>query len=171
MKEAQFLAQLTNHDMKNINVVRYEESFIDRDNLCIVMELCEGDLDTEIKKHKASGTMYTEDEIMETFVQVLMGLAHIHNNRILHRGMLCKLMYAPAARMSELLLASPCCCSRVPIPLLLQLADLKAQNIFLGKGGIVKLGDLGIAKLVESTLEQCKSFVGTPYYMCDSTCN
>lgn len=45
------------------------------------------------------------------------------------------------------------------------LADLKTQNIFLSKGGIVKLGDLGIAKVVESTLEQCKSFVGTPYYM------
>lgn len=43
--------------------------------------------------------------------------------------------------------------------------DLKAQNIFFSKGGIVKLGDMGIAKVVESTLEQCKSFVGTPYYM------
>lgn len=86
MKEAQFLAQLASHDMKNINVVRYEESFIDRDRLCIVMELCDGDLDSEIKQHRANSCMYTEDEIMEMFVQILMGLAHIHNNRILHRG-------------------------------------------------------------------------------------
>lgn len=106
MKEAQVLAQLAGHDMKNINVVRYEESFIDRENLCIVMELCEGDLDTEIKKHKAHGTTYTEDEIMETFVQVLMGLSHIHNNRILHRGMLRKHMCAPASRLWPLLIAA-----------------------------------------------------------------
>jgi serine/threonine protein kinase len=61
-------------------------------------------------------------------VQVLMGLAHIHNNRILHR-------------------------------------DLKTQNIFIGRGGAIKVGDLGIAKVLEHTLEQCKSVVGTPYYM------
>lgn len=86
MKEARFLAQLTSHDMKNINVIRYEESFIDQDHLCIVMELCDGDLDTEIKKRNRSQSWYTEDEIMATFVQILLGLTHIHNHRILHRG-------------------------------------------------------------------------------------
>jgi NIMA (never in mitosis gene a)-related kinase len=43
--------------------------------------------------------------------------------------------------------------------------DLKAQNIFLTKNGLVKLGDFGIAKCLEFTLEQAKTIVGTPYYL------
>lgn len=43
--------------------------------------------------------------------------------------------------------------------------DLKAQNIFLTKNGIVKLGDFGIAKVLSSTVEQAVTIVGTPYYL------
>lgn len=159
MKEARFLAQLASHDMKNINIVRYEESFIHQGHLCIVMELCDGDLDTEIKKRKRCCTLYSEDEIMETFVQVLMGLAHMHNNRILHRGVALKdlvsyLDFRAGGYVHHV--GNGCTC----------FSDVKSQNIFLGKGGIVKLGDMGIAKVLETTLEQCKSVVGTPYYMC-----
>jgi NIMA (never in mitosis gene a)-related kinase len=104
-------------------------SFIHNQKLCIVMEYCEnGDLYTEIKRREEKKDYYSEDEVMQTFVQILLGLAHIHNNRILHR-------------------------------------DLKTQNIFIGKGGAIKVGDLGIARVLESTLEQCRSVVGTPYYM------
>ena len=43
--------------------------------------------------------------------------------------------------------------------------DLKAQNIFLTKNGIVKLGDFGIAKVLSSTVEKAVTVVGTPYYL------
>jgi NIMA (never in mitosis gene a)-related kinase len=43
--------------------------------------------------------------------------------------------------------------------------DLKAQNIFLTKNGIVKLGDFGIAKVLSSTVEKAVTIVGTPYYL------
>jgi len=33
------------------------------------------------------------------------------------------------------------------------------------KGGIIKLGDFGIAKHLSKTLEKIKTVVGTPYYM------
>ena len=43
--------------------------------------------------------------------------------------------------------------------------DLKSQNIFLTNDNIVKLGDFGIAKSLQMTLEKIKTVVGTPYYM------
>ena len=43
--------------------------------------------------------------------------------------------------------------------------DLKAQNVFMMKNGIVKLGDFGIAKVLNSTVEKAVTIVGTPYYL------
>ena len=43
--------------------------------------------------------------------------------------------------------------------------DLKSGNIFLTKGGLVKLGDFGISKGFKNTWEKAKSKVGTPYYL------
>jgi len=43
--------------------------------------------------------------------------------------------------------------------------DLKSQNIFLTKNGLIKLGDFGIAKCLNYTLEKVKTVVGTPYYL------
>lgn len=43
--------------------------------------------------------------------------------------------------------------------------DLKSQNIFLMKDGKVKLGDFGIAKCLNFTMDKAKTIVGTPYYL------
>lgn len=43
--------------------------------------------------------------------------------------------------------------------------DLKSQNIFLTKTGRVKLGDFGIAKVLNATMDNAKTMVGTPYYL------
>ena len=43
--------------------------------------------------------------------------------------------------------------------------DLKSQNIFMTKNNIIKLGDFGIARVLNSTKENAKTMVGTPYYL------
>ena len=43
--------------------------------------------------------------------------------------------------------------------------DLKSQNIFLLGNGRLVLGDLGISKVLEGTMDFAKTCIGTPYYM------
>ena len=43
--------------------------------------------------------------------------------------------------------------------------DLKGQNVFLTKKGIVQIGDLGIAKVLAQTAQKARTAVGTPYYL------
>ncbi|XP_022244311.1 STE20-like serine/threonine-protein kinase isoform X2 [Limulus polyphemus] len=43
--------------------------------------------------------------------------------------------------------------------------DLKTQNIFLTKNKVIKVGDLGIARVLDGTLDMATTLIGTPYYM------
>lgn len=48
--------------------------------------------------------------------------------------------------------------------------DLKSQNIFLTSKGLVKLGDFGIAKVLDHTEDQARTQIGTPYYLSPEIC-
>ncbi|XP_027743963.1 serine/threonine-protein kinase Nek5-like isoform X2 [Empidonax traillii] len=73
-------------------------------------------------------------KILSWFVQISLGLKHIHDKKILHR-------------------------------------DVKAQNIFLSSNGkVAKLGDFGIARQLNSTMEFAHTCVGTPYYLSPEIC-
>lgn len=48
--------------------------------------------------------------------------------------------------------------------------DLKPQNFFLSKSGSLKMGDFGIAKVLECTIACARTQIGTPYYLSPELC-
>ncbi|NXJ97557.1 NEK3 kinase, partial [Corythaixoides concolor] len=78
-KEAVLLAK-----MRHPNIVAYKESFEADGHLYIVMEYCDdGDLMQKIKLQR--GKLFPEDTILQWFVQMCLGVKHIHDKRVLHR--------------------------------------------------------------------------------------
>lgn len=43
--------------------------------------------------------------------------------------------------------------------------DIKGQNIFITKNNTLKLGDFGIARVLNKTQDKARTVVGTPYYL------
>ncbi|XP_076582578.1 serine/threonine-protein kinase Nek1 isoform X2 [Chaetodon auriga] len=119
-------------NMSHPNIVQYKESFEEGGCLYIVMDYCEGgDLFKKINSQK--GVLFSEEQIMDWFVQICLALKHVHDRKILHR-------------------------------------DIKSQNIFLTKDGTVQLGDFGIARVLNSTVELARTCIGTPYYLSPEIC-
>ncbi|XP_038127583.1 serine/threonine-protein kinase Nek1 isoform X3 [Cyprinodon tularosa] len=119
-------------NMSHPNIVQYKESFEEGGCLYIVMDYCEGgDLFRKINSQK--GALFSEEQILDWFVQICLALKHVHDRKILHR-------------------------------------DIKSQNIFLTKEGTVQLGDFGIARVLNSTVDLARTCIGTPYYLSPEIC-
>jgi len=48
--------------------------------------------------------------------------------------------------------------------------DIKSHNIFLMKSMQIKLGDFGIAKVLDSIESKARTVIGTPYYFSPELC-
>lgn len=96
------------------------------------MEYCEhGDLHTYLTK--LNGKHISENTVWKFFIQICLGMHHLHSQNILHR-------------------------------------DLKTLNIFLTKDNTIRIGDLGVAKILSCAENFVKSKVGTPYYLSPEVC-
>ena len=115
-------------------VVKYYDSFEEKNFLNIVMEYCDGgDLGQLIEEKKALNEPIKEDLIWNFFIKITLGLAAMHKSKILHR-------------------------------------DLKALNIFMTKDLDVKIGDLGVSKMLNHSGSFAKTLIGTPYYLSPELC-
>ncbi|XP_040336117.1 serine/threonine-protein kinase Nek11 isoform X5 [Herpailurus yagouaroundi] len=81
--EAQLLSKL-DHPA----IVKFHASFVEQDNFCIITEYCEGrDLDCKIQEYKEAGKSFPESQIIEWFIQLLLGVDYMHERKILHRDL------------------------------------------------------------------------------------
>ncbi|CAD8089407.1 unnamed protein product [Paramecium sonneborni] len=120
--------------MRHPYIITYRESFMEKKCLCIVMDYADGgDLYGKIAKQKELGILFSEEQILDWFVQMALAMNHIHERKILHR-------------------------------------DLKTQNIFLTSKNDVKIGDFGIARVLQHTYDCAKTAIGTPYYLSPEIC-
>ncbi len=127
-KEAKLLSSID-----SVYVVRCYNSFEEDKNLHIVMEYCDaGDLSQYLNRNMTVGKYLPEDKIWKYFIQMALGISHIHYRKILHR-------------------------------------DIKSMNMFMNKEDKIKIGDLGVAKVLMQT-QFAKTFVGTPYYLSPEIC-
>jgi NIMA (never in mitosis gene a)-related kinase len=96
--------------LDNQYIVKYFDSFIDKQVLCIIMEYCDmGDLHCFLKGQL--GRPLTENQVWRFLIQMCMGLSYLHRSKILHR-------------------------------------DIKSMNIFLCRDQAIRIGDLGVAKVL-----------------------
>lgn len=125
-------------EFRHPNIVRYFDRIIDRSSsiIYIVMEYCEGgDLASFIKRCKERGRGYGAEE---SFVWRCL-------------DQLCSALRE--------------CHCRSPAGRAVLHRDLKPANVFLDRDKNVKLGDFGLARVLNHDNSFAKTFVGTPYYM------
>ncbi|XP_042521851.1 serine/threonine-protein kinase Nek11 [Dipodomys spectabilis] len=69
-------------------IVKFHASFVEKANFCIITEYCEGrDLDYKIQEYKEAGKVFPENQVVEWFIQLLLGVDYMHERRILHRDL------------------------------------------------------------------------------------
>ena len=84
-------AQNESSILSNLNykyIVKYYESFIEDDNLNIIMDYYEkGDLNCLINNLIESKKFLKEEKIWNLFIQMSLGLEYIHQKNIIHRDL------------------------------------------------------------------------------------
>lgn len=77
--------------MKSLNnpfIIKYRESFEEKNVLCIVMDFANGgDLYNMINYYKNKNMYIPENIIIQIFTEICIALNHVHSKKILHRDL------------------------------------------------------------------------------------
>ena len=144
--------------MDHANLVRYFDSFIDAGLLNIVMEFCDGgDLQAYLQKLK--GRSLPEAQIWHLFIQICQGMAYMHGKRILHRDLKTANLFLSTSPSTM-----PSTATTNPNDAATKTAVTKPPSL------VVKIGDLGVARVLNSSSSFAQTLVGTPYYLSPELC-
>jgi len=130
--------------LKHPYIVKYSESFVHDQVLCILMDYCEGgDLWQYIDKRRRQRLTIGEPQVVRWFTQMCLALKHMHDKNVLHRDI----------KTQNVFLA-------------------KKDSNSSGSRDIpcVKIADFGIAKVLDSHTALARTQVGTPYYLSPEIC-
>ena len=73
---------------KSENIVKYYDSFIDKEKFYILMEYCDGkNLKDFLDEYKNKNTLIEEDIIYNIIKQICLGIKKIHDMKIIHRDL------------------------------------------------------------------------------------
>eukprot|EP00943_MAST-04B_sp_MAST-4B-sp1_P001696 g1696.t1 len=163
-------------------IVKYYDSFIDKTSLNIIMEYCNnGDLQQYLSHAKRKSNTYNintktdkfssnshgknvnsnyqnnsllpENIIWKFLIEMANGLYYLHSQKILHRDMKTANIFLSICDDSGNTQAH---CNKF------------GQHIHNVPS--LKIGDLGVAKMLNSTKSYAASVVGTPYYLSPELC-
>ena len=84
------------------SIVRFHDSFVSGDDLCIVMQFCPGgDLSDLLGRQRAKKQKLPEPEVRAMLTQLVSALAHIHSYRIVHRDIKSSNVFVSDARGAD----------------------------------------------------------------------
>ena len=123
-------------ELQHPHIVQYHDRFIDKKNLkiYIIMEYCQGgDLQQIIRRCIKQGESINEEFIWKIFAQIVSGLQYCHRRTDLN----------PINRGNN---TDDVACQQGPQKILHR--DLKPGNIFLDANTDAKVGDFGLARVM-----------------------
>lgn len=143
-------------ELDHANIVKYwrHDHVAEKKAIHIYMEYCDGgDLGGLIKLFKKTGELVPEEFVWQVLVQTLLALHRCHYGYDAPKVNLWKqgIDHEPEINSDTVIIHR----------------DIKPDNIFLLQlGKQVKVGDFGLAKMINTTKHEfAKTYVGTPYYM------
>lgn len=134
-------------------IIRYDQAFVRKGQLCIVMEHASGgDLAEYMAKLRETKKRLPLSKALDWFVQLLLALKYVHSYKVRVARPMRQCRLSPPAPPTSQPAPPPTRVRRSAAAQVLH-RDIALKNVFLASDEVVKLGDFGVARVLASTQE------------------